>query len=37
MHPNQSTGAEATLRLLAMHGVRRIFGLCGDILLPGGR
>lgn len=31
---NQSTGAEALVRLLAMHGVRHIFGLCGDTSLP---
>ena len=31
---NRSTGAEATVRLLAAHGVRHIFGLCGDTSLP---
>ncbi|MEM7684742.1 MAG: thiamine pyrophosphate-binding protein [Pseudomonadota bacterium] len=31
---NQSTGAEAMVRLLADHGVRHIFGLCGDTSLP---
>ncbi|MEM6661901.1 MAG: thiamine pyrophosphate-binding protein [Pseudomonadota bacterium] len=31
---NQSTGAEATVRLLQGHGVRHIFGLCGDTSLP---
>ena len=31
---NQSTGAEAMVRLLAGHGVRHIFGLCGDTSLP---
>lgn len=32
--PNQSTGAEAMVRLLDGHGVRHIFGLCGDTSLP---
>ena len=31
---NQPTGAEAMVRLLAGHGVRHIFGLCGDTSLP---
>ena len=31
---NQSTGAEAMVRLLQGHGVRHIFGLCGDTSLP---
>ena len=31
---NQPTGAEAIVRLLAEHGVRHIFGLCGDTSLP---
>ncbi len=31
---NQPTGAEAMVRLLAAHGVRHIFGLCGDTSLP---
>ncbi|MEM7507969.1 MAG: thiamine pyrophosphate-binding protein [Pseudomonadota bacterium] len=31
---NQSTGAEAMVRLLAGHGVKHIFGLCGDTSLP---
>lgn len=31
---NQSTGAEAMVRLLEGHGVRHIFGLCGDTSLP---
>lgn len=31
---NQSTGAEAMVRLLAAHGVRHVFGLCGDTSLP---
>ena len=31
---NTSTGAEAMVRLLAGHGVRHIFGLCGDTSLP---
>ena len=34
MTTNQSTGAEAIVRLLAAHGVRHIFGLCGDTSLP---
>ncbi|MFK7945495.1 MAG: thiamine pyrophosphate-binding protein [Paracoccaceae bacterium] len=32
--PNHTTGAEALVRLLADHGVRHIFGLCGDTSLP---
>ncbi len=31
---NTATGAEALVRLLAGHGVRHIFGLCGDTSLP---
>ncbi len=31
---NQSTGAEAMVRLLEGHGVKHIFGLCGDTSLP---
>ena len=31
---NQMTGAEAMVRLLEAHGVRHIFGLCGDTTLP---
>ena len=31
---NQLTGAEALVRLLAAHGTRDIFGLCGDTSLP---
>jgi len=31
---NQSTGAEAMVRMLAAHGVRHVFGLCGDTSLP---
>jgi acetolactate synthase-1/2/3 large subunit len=31
---NQSTGAEAMVRMLVAHGVRHIFGLCGDTSLP---
>ncbi|MEM7423922.1 MAG: thiamine pyrophosphate-binding protein [Pseudomonadota bacterium] len=31
---NQSSGAEAMVRLLSGHGVRHIFGLCGDTSLP---
>lgn len=30
-HPN---GAEAMIRMLELHGVERIFGLCGDTSLP---
>ena len=28
------TGAEAMVRMLEAHGVRHIFGLCGDTTLP---
>ena len=31
---NQMTGAEATVRMLQVHGVRHVFGLCGDTSLP---
>ena len=31
---NQLSGAEALVRLLQGHGVRHIFGLCGDTSLP---
>ncbi|MDQ2091127.1 thiamine pyrophosphate-binding protein [Marimonas arenosa] len=31
---NQMTGGEAMVRLLEGHGVRHIFGLCGDTTLP---
>lgn len=31
---NQLSGAEALVRLLALHGVRHVFGLCGDTSLP---
>ena len=34
MSSNQKTGAEATVDLLAGHGVKHIFGLCGDTSLP---
>ncbi len=34
LRPNETTGAEAMVRLLAGHGVRHIFGLCGDTSLP---
>ena len=27
-------GAEALVRMLELHGVRHIFGLCGDTSLP---
>ena len=30
----QLTGAEAAVRMLQQHGVRHIFGLCGDTSLP---
>ena len=29
-----STGAEALVRMLELHGVKYIFGLCGDTSLP---
>ncbi len=31
---NRLTGAEAMVRLLEGHGVRHVFGLCGDTTLP---
>ena len=31
---NQMTGAEAFVRMLQGHGVKHIFGLCGDTTLP---
>jgi len=31
---SQMTGAEAMVRMLQMHGVKHIFGLCGDTSLP---
>ncbi|MDD9876787.1 MAG: thiamine pyrophosphate-binding protein [Magnetovibrio sp.] len=31
---NQPTGAEAMVRMLEAHGVKHIFGLCGDTTLP---
>ncbi|MEO0820877.1 MAG: thiamine pyrophosphate-binding protein [Pseudomonadota bacterium] len=31
---NRLTGAEALVRMLELHGVRHIFGLCGDTTLP---
>ncbi|MEM7300712.1 MAG: thiamine pyrophosphate-binding protein [Pseudomonadota bacterium] len=31
---NQMTGAEAMVRMLEEHGVKHIFGLCGDTTLP---
>ncbi|MDF0599683.1 thiamine pyrophosphate-binding protein [Psychromarinibacter sp. C21-152] len=31
---NHLTGAEATVQMLQAHGVRHIFGLCGDTTLP---
>lgn len=31
---NRMTGAEAMVRMLEAHGVRHMFGLCGDTTLP---
>lgn len=31
---NQLSGAEAFVRMLQLHGVKHIFGLCGDTTLP---
>ena len=31
---NRPTGAEAMVRMLQAHGVKHIFGLCGDTTLP---
>jgi acetolactate synthase-1/2/3 large subunit len=31
---NQMSGAEAMVRMLQLHGVKHIFGLCGDTSLP---
>jgi acetolactate synthase-1/2/3 large subunit len=31
---NRLNGADAVVRLLQQHGVRHIFGLCGDTSLP---
>lgn len=31
---NRLTGAEAFVRMLQLHGVRHVFGLCGDTSLP---
>jgi acetolactate synthase-1/2/3 large subunit len=31
---NQFTGAEAFVRMLQLHGVKHVFGLCGDTTLP---
>ncbi len=31
---NEMTGAEAMVRMLQAHGVKHIFGLCGDTTLP---
>ena len=33
-HSNTFTGAEAMVRMLEAHGVKHIFGLCGDTTLP---
>ncbi|MBB4839215.1 acetolactate synthase-1/2/3 large subunit [Sphingomonas kyeonggiensis] len=34
MSENHITGAEAAVRMLQLHGVKHIFGLCGDTSLP---
>ncbi len=34
MPGNQMTGADALVRMLQLHGVSHIFGLCGDTSLP---
>jgi acetolactate synthase-1/2/3 large subunit len=34
MADNRFSGAEAMVRLLQLHGVRHVFGLCGDTSLP---
>ena len=34
MATNQITGGEAMVRMLKLHGVNVIFGLCGDTSLP---
>jgi acetolactate synthase-1/2/3 large subunit len=31
---NELSGAEALVRMLELHGVRHVFGLCGDTSLP---
>ena len=31
---NQLSGAEAFVRMLQLHDVRHVFGLCGDTSLP---
>jgi acetolactate synthase-1/2/3 large subunit len=31
---NRLSGAEAFVRMLQGHGVRHVFGLCGDTSLP---
>src|SRR3546814_19455681 len=31
---NQITGAEAMVKMLKLHGVEIVFGLCGDTSLP---
>ena len=31
---NQLSGAEAMVRMLQLHGVKHVFGLCGDTSLP---
>ena len=34
MTQNQLSGAEAFVRMLQLHGVKHVFGLCGDTTLP---
>lgn len=34
MATNQLTGGEAAVRMLQLHGVKHVFGLCGDTSLP---
>jgi acetolactate synthase-1/2/3 large subunit len=31
---NRLSGAEAVVKMLQLHGVRHVFGLCGDTSLP---
>src|SRR3982751_4617217 len=31
---NELSGAEAFVRMLQLHGVKHVFGLCGDTSLP---
>ena len=32
--PDAANGAEALIRMLQLHGVRHVFGVCGDTSLP---